>query len=165
MKEALPFLVPILIASGLFIMIGWIVWVDARRRHNQSKIASEIHGKLLDKFASSQELVDFLQTNEGRRFLESAGGPRANPLERVLKSIKLGVILTIVGLGWLLLGLTQRFDDEGALSLIGFLFESVGIGFLVSAAISYYFSKRWGLYAGTGLPRPDMAVSKPEETA
>lgn len=164
MEQALPFLVPILITLGLFIMIGWIVWVDARRRREQSMSAAEIHSKLLEKFATSQELVDFLQTDEGRRFLESAAGPRLNPLEKIIRSIKYGTILAVFGLGLLLLGLMGRVDDDGALTVIGFMFESVGVGFLISAAISHYFSKRWGLYRGENLPGSEVFVPKPGAT-
>lgn len=165
MERTLPFLIPILISLGLFAMVGWIVWVDARRRQAQSKAAAETHSKLLEKFTSSQELVEFLQTDEGRRFLESAAGPRLSPLEGVLRSARYGVILTIFGLGWLLLSLTGRYDDDGALTLIGVLIGSVGIGFLVSAAVSYYLSKKWGLLTAIGSGKPNTFVSKPEEAA
>src|SRR5206468_4142245 len=140
------FLVPIVVALGLFIMIGWVAWVESRRKQVQAKMAGEVHAKLLEKFATSDELVNFLRTDEGRRFMANAAGPGLNPLERILRSIKIGVVLVAIGVGWLLLGLTNRFDDEGALTLIGFVFESAGAGFLVAAGVSYYFSKKWKLF-------------------
>ena len=165
MESTLPFLIPILLGLGLFVMVGWIAWVDARRRQMQSKSAADIHMRLLDKFATSQEFVEFLQTDEGRRFMENAAGPQAHPLERVLRSVRYGVVLVVFGLGWLALGLTDRFNDEGAITFMGFLFESVGIGFLASAAITYYFSRKWGLYTGANLPKADVFVSRSGESA
>ena len=139
--------------------------MEAHKRRAFAKAAAEIHAKLLEKFTTSQELVDFLRTDEGRRFLENTAGPQANPLERTLRSIRYGVILTIIGVGWLLLGLTNRFDDDGALTVIGFFFESVGLGFLASAGISHYFSRKWGLYNGTDSHKTDLFAAKPNETA
>ena len=165
MERDLQMLVPILITLGFFIMIGWIVWVDARRRREMSKNAAEIHNKLLEKFATSHELVDFLQTDEGRRFLENSAGPRLNPLEKIIRSIKYGTILATLGVGLLVLGLLNRVDDEGGLTVFGFIIEGIGAGFLISAAVSHYFSKRWGLYPNENVPQPDVFVSKPMETA
>jgi hypothetical protein len=165
MERVLPFLIPILISLGLFAMVGWIVWVDARRRQTQSKTAGETHSKLLEKFTSSQDLVAFLQTDEGRLFLESASGSRLGPPERILRSVHYGVILTVAGLGWLSLGLTGRYDDDGALTVVGVLIGTVGVGFLVSAAVSSYLSKKWGLFTATGSGASSTFVTKPKESA
>ncbi|CAN5434803.1 MAG: hypothetical protein ACR2GW_10995 [Pyrinomonadaceae bacterium] len=164
MERVLPFLVPILISLGLFVMVGWIVWVNSRRRQAEAKAAAETHGKLLEKFTSSQELVDFLHTDEGRRFLESAAGPRLSPLEGVLRFARYGVILTIFGLGWLSLNLLGRYDDDGAFTLIGVLLGAVGVGFLVSAAVSYYLSQKWGLLTAIGSSKLNTFAAKPGET-
>ena len=146
MNSIMPFLVPIITSLALFTMISWIVWVEARRRQMQSKSVAELQSQLLAKFGSAQEFVQFMQTDEGRRFLATLAQVRLSPAERVLRSIRIGVILTIIGLGWLSLALTGRFDDDGALTVIGVLFLATGIGFLISAAISYRLSKAWGVF-------------------
>lgn len=158
MRDMMPFLIPILTSLGFFIMVGWIVWVDARRRQMQSKSIAELQSQLLERFGSAQEFVAFSQTEEGRRFLSTLASQRLNPLERILRSVRIGVILTIVGLGGLLLAMVYRFDEEG-FTIAGIVL-ALGIGFLVSAGVSYRLSKSWGLLTADEASKQSNLVSE-----
>ena len=72
------------------------------------------------------------------------GVARGGPIERILSSIQKGVTLTLFGLGFLFLGWKYRFDGD-VFNVIGVIGLSLGIGFLVSAGISYRLSKSLGL--------------------
>ena len=39
------------------------------------KLQSDVHGKLIDKFTSNQELAAYMETDAGRKFLEAAPIP------------------------------------------------------------------------------------------
>ena len=160
MEEILPFLVPILISLGLFTMIGWIVWVNARRRQAKIQAQTELNNRLLEKFGSAAEFVDFLQTEEGRHFLGSLSMEGLSPAERILRSVRTGVILSVAGLGGLLLSRLSGLDQR-AFIIIGITALALGIGFLVSAAVSYRLSKSWGLLAATEPGKPNVFVSAP----
>jgi hypothetical protein len=63
----------------------------------------------------------------------------------VLGSIQKGVIILLVGLTLVGIGLYS----EKAVTAVGALLAAVGLGFLVSAAITHHLSRRWGLIDGT----------------
>jgi hypothetical protein len=126
--------------------------IDYRRWNRLSKVQTEVHTKLLDRFTANEDLLAYIQTPAGRKFLESAPIPLqeqarsiAAPFARILWSIQAGVVLSVVGLG--LLFVSGRSADEIAqgLFVMGVLVLALGIGFAVSAVVSYGISKRLGL--------------------
>jgi hypothetical protein len=145
----------------LFATFGWVVWaiVEGRRRWMTVKARGEFYNRMIEKFGSAREFVDFLQTEGGLRFLETFSTERIGPMDRILGSAQKGCILTIVGLGLLLLGWKYRLEED-VFTVLGTVVLALGIGFLVSAGISYRLSKGWGLLAGMEPGRPQLA-SKP----
>ena len=133
----------------VFGMISWVVWVIAtniRQGHVAGNVA-RLHSQLLDKCASNQDLLSYLESGPGRRFLESSATSGANPSGRILNAVQAGAIFTLVG-GAILIahrGMTVGFDERQSLLLIGSIALAVGIGFLISAAVSYVLCKSWGL--------------------
>ena len=152
-NDAYPFLVFVMILGALL----WVfrVILENRRWGKVAKVQSEVHSKLLEKFSTSQELLAYMGTEAGKRFLESqpfqleAQGTRPTPYPfgRILLSMQLGVVVLLVGLGLLYL---QGHLTEGAEDclVLGTLASTVGIGFLLSAAASYGLSQHLGLLEG-----------------
>jgi hypothetical protein len=109
--------------------------------------------KLLDRFANNDELLTYVQSPAGSRFLESApimlDAPQKSvgaPLSRILWSMQGGIVLLAGGLG--LLFVSARVDlAEAAQPLrgLGIVAIAIGVGFIVSAAMSYVISERLGL--------------------
>ena len=141
----------------------WIIktLVDYRRWYRTSKVQTEVHTKLLDRFTSNEDLMAYMQTPSGRRFLESAPipieGPTRSvgaPLSRILWSLQAGVVLAVAGLG--ILFVSGRVIEEVAQAVfaLGVLVLALGAGFVVSAAASFLLSRRLGLLdAPTGAAR------------
>ena len=139
------------------VVVGVVIWLirtilETRRWNRVSKTQAEVHTKLLDRFTSSEELLAYIQTPVGRRFLESGPAPVAEdvrpvgaPFSRILLSIQAGVVLTAAALGMLFLN--SRMDDEVSafFLVIGVVTLAVGIGFLASSAAAYVISSRLGL--------------------
>jgi hypothetical protein len=148
------------------VVVGAVIWlirmvVDSRRWSRLSKVQFDVHTKLLDRFASSEELMAYIQTPAGRKFLESAPiqlhdevRPLGAPLSRILWSLQAGVVLAIAGLGVLLV--SSRFTDEPAqfFFVVGVVTLALGAGFIVSAAAAYGLSRKLGLL---DRPAPDHA--------
>lgn len=136
------------------LLVTWIVrtYIDYRRWLRISRVQTEVHNKLLDRFAGTGELLSYIQSSPGRRFLESAPipldpGPRAMgaPFGRILWSVQAGVVLTVVGLGFQLVSWRVIEDIGQPLALIGVLAMSLGIGFILSGGVSYILARRLGL--------------------
>ena len=145
------------IFSIFAIVTGTIIWlvkmlVDHRRWLRQSKIQTDVHNKLLDRFTSNEDLLAYVQTPAGKRFLESAPIPMQDeapmlsaPFSRILWSVQAGVVLTVAGFG--LLYVSTRFIDEPAqfFMVMGVLSVALGAGFVVSAVAAYALSRKLGL--------------------
>ncbi|MET0213022.1 MAG: hypothetical protein ABW292_08470 [Vicinamibacterales bacterium] len=145
------------IASGLIWIIKTIV--EYRRWNRVSKVHTEVHNKLLDRFTANEDLLAYMQTPAGKSFLESAPlsldsptRPMGAPLGRILWSVQAGVVLAAAGLG--LLFVSGRVVDEVAQPLfaIGVLALAIGAGFVVSAAASFLLSRRLGLFEAQPAP-------------
>jgi len=148
------------------IILGALLWVfkvilDNRRWGKVAKVQSEVHSKLLEKFGNTQDLLAYMGTEPGKRFLESqpfqleAPGTRPTPypVGRILLSVQLGVVVLLVGVGLLFLRGRVSEGAEGCL-ILGTLASTVGIGFLLSAAASYGLSQHLGLLEGVPSKRP-----------
>jgi hypothetical protein len=159
-------LMQFLAISGVFLTItGAVIWivrtiVEHRRWHRASKVHTEVHNKLLDRFTANEDLLAYMQTAAGRRFLESAplsldapARPVGAPLSRILWSVQVGVVLAAGGFG--LLFVSNRVIEEVAqpLFVIGVLALTVGAGFVVSAGASFLLSRRLGLFEPPASPR------------
>ena len=140
------------------IVLGTVIWgvrtvLDQRRWSRLSKIQADVHTKLMDRFSSNDELLAYVQTPTGKRFLESgpsplaeAGPAMAAPLSRILWSVQIGSVLLVTGLGfWLVSGRATWPEAREVFTITGTIVAAVGSGFLVSAGVSYGLSRRLGL--------------------
>jgi hypothetical protein len=138
----------VLMFWGFLMAIGWVVWVVSGtfRRARAARLQADVQGKLLDKFGSSRELLDYLHTTQGQRFLDFVVTERANPYSRILASAQAGVIMTLLGGALLMLQRMATVQEAAdALLVFGTLVLTLGIGFLASGALSFILSRSWGL--------------------
>ena len=152
--------------------IGLITWlirtiIDYRRWNKLAKVQAEVHTRILDRFTANDELLAYIQSQAGKRFLESSpimldDGPRsvAAPLGRILWSIQVGLVLAAAGVGLELVG--ARFTDEAAqpLHVLGPLAIALGVGFVVSAGVSFMISRKLGLIEP---PRAPLFPETPDQ--
>ena len=151
MESVIIFLTFGLLAFALAWLIRTII--EQKRWNKLSTRQADVHNKILDRFSSSTELLDYIKTPAGTKFLESAPiqvhEPRATPklpMTRVMWSVQLGVVMTAAALGMLLVS-TRFADDTGKeLFAMGVIAFSIGAGFVGSAAVSLFLSQRLGLW-------------------
>jgi hypothetical protein len=145
------------IFAGFGMAIAVVVWlirtiVDYRRWSRLAKVQTDAHTKLLDRFTANEDLLAYIQSPAGSKFLESSpikldAGPRSvgAPLGRILWSVQGGLVLVAGGIG--LEVVSRRVADEISqpLHVLGVLGIALGLGFLISAIISFVISQRLGL--------------------
>jgi hypothetical protein len=142
-----------------------IIWliktlIEHRRWSRLSKIQMEVHNKLMDRFTANEDLLAYIQTPAGKRFLESAPIPLESPrsinapLGRILWSAQAGAVATVLGAGVYIV--SQNTLEEVASPLAGFgvVIIALGIGFIASAVLAYVLTRRFGLL-------PDSAATEP----
>ncbi|HZP32558.1 MAG TPA: hypothetical protein VFB23_04265 [Candidatus Acidoferrales bacterium] len=136
---------------ALFAMIVLIVFIAARRRQAEIRARAEFQKQVLDKFSSGKEFAEFLGTEASQRFLAALTIPAMGARYRVLRTMRGGIIVTVLGFGFLVLtGIRHGFIVPGVLLL------ALGVGLLISAAASYYLSKKLS-GAGPATPGPPLS--------
>ena len=133
--------------------LAWLMktFVDYRRWLHVSRVQTEAHNKLLDRLAGHDDLMAYIQSPSGRRFLEAAPvleaepRPTSSPISRVLWSAQIGVVLAFAGIGLAIASLRVNQYIAPPLSTIGVLALSIGVGFILSAGGAYVLSRRLGL--------------------
>lgn len=150
--------------TAFAVVLGTLIWLirtalDQRRWNRLSKIQAEVHTKLMDRFSTNDELMTYVQTPSGRRFLESGPSPlqemapaMAAPFARILWSVQIGAVLLVTGLGLLFLSNRAVPAAQQLFYIAGCLATAVGTGFVVSAAAAYFLSRRLGLLEPPGPP-------------
>lgn len=136
------------IVATIFGTFGWVVYTISTniRKAHASRAVADLHSKLLDKCAASQDLVAYLESGSGQKFLESAGAEGSQPWSRILNAIQAGFVLSLVGVAELIVRSFEQNTDTGEFLLItGAVALAIGVGFLISAATSFALSKSWGL--------------------
>ena len=152
----------LLVFSVVTSVVVWLVktLLEQRRWARVSRTQMEVHTKLLDRFGSNEDVLAYMQTSSGKRFLEAAPIPIDSapsrgvgaPVSRILWSIQAGVVLAALGIG---LQLVRRYVTPVVappLLVMGVVALSIGIGFVISAVVSYLLSRRLGLLEAPAPP-------------
>lgn len=134
-------LIPIIGMLSLFGMISFVVWVGARTRSRIEEGRAALQTRMLEKFGSASEFVEFAKTPEGRRLIHGVSVDRPVMQMRIISAVRNGVILTLLGIAFIILGLTGPMDEGGQIA--GVILLAIGIGFLISAVLSRKLSKQW----------------------
>jgi hypothetical protein len=136
--------------------LGWLIRtiIEQKRWNKLSKTQAEVHNKILDRFGSSEELLEYVKSPAGTKFLESApiavrveraASSQNVPGSRIIRSIQIGVIVAAAALGLLLVSLRFKGETSEALFAMGGIAFFLGAGFIASALVSIVLSRRFGL--------------------
>lgn len=148
----------LVVASAIAFSFVWIVrtLIDHRRWSRLARVQADVHTKLLDRFSSSEEVMKYIETPAGQRFLQAApipvdAGPRAiaAPIGRVLWSVQVGLIVGALGIGLQAVSWNVEKEVASAISALSILLIAIAAGFLLSAVVSYALSRKLGI-----LPAP-----------
>ncbi len=145
-----PFLVFACVLAALLWLIH--VFLENKRWSRIFKLQMDVHGRLIDKFGSNQELLAYMGTEAGKRFLEAAPIPVEfereqrvpSAVARVLTPLQIGVVLTLLGAGLLFLRHALA-DLADPLLVFGTIVLMPGLGFIISAGITWALAGRLGL--------------------
>jgi hypothetical protein len=158
------FLVFVAVVVALFSLVRYVV--EYRRWARISKVNAEVHNKILDRFGSNEELLAYIDSPAGRRFLEATpiaatAAPARSvgaPFGRILLSVQVGVILLALGLGFLVISWDAIEEVKPVLTSLAVLGFCLGIGSIVSGGASYVLSRKLGLL-------PEGQPARPEHVA
>jgi hypothetical protein len=147
-------------------VIIWLVraFIQHRRWLKASQVQAEVHTKLMDRMTSHEELLSYVQSPAGRRFLEAApmrpeseGPSFSAPVGSIIWSLMAGVVLTVLGIGFRYAGNFVKDDGRDAIIVVGVVVLSLGVGFILAALMAFAVSSRLGLF-------PAKAVAESHST-
>jgi len=154
-EQFLNNVVPFLVFLGILLALLWLTrqFLENRRWGRIFKLQTDVHSKMIERFGSNQELLTYMGTDAGKRFLE--GAPLSvgfepeqrmpNAVARVLTPLQIGVVLTLLGIGLLSIRNYLGADMISPMLLMGVVVLMPGIGFIISAGITWLLAARLGL--------------------
>jgi hypothetical protein len=142
-------------------IISLLVWVirsviDHRRWLRVTRVQTEVHTKLMDRFTNNEDLLAYIQSPAARRFLESTpialdgeARPTSAPVARILWSLQAGIVLMALGGGFWFNAQGKVLPEvSDGFYVLGVVATALGVGFSVSALAAYVISARLKLFAG-----------------
>lgn len=148
--DGIPFLIFFCILSALL----WLthVLLENRRWNRIFKLQTDVHNRLIERFGTSQEMLTYMNTESGKRFLEAtpiATGidrrqPMPSPVARVLTPLQIGIVMTLLGAG--LIGMRHSvIGGDNPLLILGTIVLMPGLGFIISAGVTWVLARHLGL--------------------
>lgn len=142
------------ITTGIIFLVRTVV--EHWRWQRALKAQNELNAKLIDRFSTSEALLAYLQSPQGKALTEGPvmSQPMASrimdaPLSRIFWSLQAGAVVACAGIGLLMAarGVAGEIGGEGAsiFTAFGTVILAVGAGFLVSSVAAFFLSNRLGL--------------------
>ncbi len=140
--------------------VAFLFWLGHRayRAHMEARMRrAEGFNRLLDKFGSAKEFTDFLQTEQGKRFVEDPLPAPRGSTHRIIRFVQTGIVL--IGLGIAFFFNAYRLRDATEIrytsqasdcAFWGTFSVAVGLALLLTAVVSYILAQRWHLMNGNG---------------
>ena len=143
---------------GVGAFLGVVVWlvravIQHRRWLKASQVQADVHTKLMERMTTNEELLAYVQSPAGRRFLEAApiqaeaDAPRLGaPVGPIIWSMMAGIVLATVGVGFRLRRRYIGNDAQQAFIVVGVIILALGVGFILASVMAYLVSSRLGLF-------------------
>ena len=164
--QALGGLAAMIVGLTIIFCVVWVIRsvIEHRKWLRVSKTHVETHAKIMDRLTSNEDLITYMQSPAGRRFLEAAPIPLDSgrrmlnaPFGRILWSVQAGLVVAALGAGLLYASTRVASNEfysmgEVPLSVLGIAAVAIGLGFFVSAFFAYGLSARLGLFNPPSAP-------------
>lgn len=123
------FWIPVIAITGGIAMVIVVTLAGMQTRQRQAELRADVQMKLIDRFGTADEFVQFIKSQEGKQFL---GDAPQKARSAGVSGIRGGIILAFVGASFAVLGgINDRDWFVPAFILLG-----LGLGFFVSAIFS-----------------------------
>ena len=138
--------------GGFLAVVAWLVRaiIQHRRWLKASQVQADVHSKLMERMSSNEELLAYVQSPAGRRFIEAAPlrpeETSSAPIGSIIFSMMAGIVLSTVGAGFRVAGSYAGDEPQKAFNVVGIIILALGIGFMIASLMAYALSSRLGLF-------------------
>ena len=135
-------LIPIFGIVASMIVTVFIVYYVFRTRQRKAELAAEVQSKLIDRFNNAPELIDFLQSPNGKQFVSGVQSANAHfARDRVISGVTRAIIVFALGLAFVVMA----FGVDNDFWVPAAILFCLGAGMLIASWVSYRLSQRFGL--------------------
>lgn len=132
-------MIPIIGILGSSTMVVLVVWLVSKARTRRAEVQAEVQSKLIDRFNSAPELIDFLQSSAGRQFVSGVqSAPAQMVRERIISGFSRSIILTMLGAAFGILSFFYSDDFAVPAAILFFL----GLGYVIATYVSLKLANR-----------------------
>lgn len=143
---------------ALTLILGVLTWlvravIQHRRWLKASQVQADVHSKLMDRMTTNEELLQYIQSPAGRRFLDAAPmRPEAEalsssaPVGPIIWSMMAGIVLATVGAGFRWSASFIADDSRQAFIVVGVIVVALGLGFIMASLMAFAVSSKLGLF-------------------
>jgi len=159
MRELLDYGIPFLVFLCILTAVLWLthVLLENRRWNRIFNLQNDVHSKLLERFGTSQEVLTYMSTDAGKKFLEATpiavgierSQPVPSPVARVLTPLQIGTVMSLLGIGLIFLRNSVP-GAGGPLLVLGTVVLMPGLGFIISAGVTWMLARHLGLMPERG---------------
>jgi hypothetical protein len=156
----LDFLPPMIVGLAFIYMLGAVITaaLESRRRALAIRTHADLLNRVLEKFGSSRDFFELSESPGGKRLLEALGSEPNGVGEKILAAVQRGVVLTVLGVGVLLLSVAIHAAAlQEFIRIVGGVCLALGLGYLGSSVLSYRLARSMGLLVRSGKSSPEMA--------
>ena len=142
--EVSVYMIPITLGVAFCAMMAAISYFSSKSKSDKARYQAEVQARLIDKFGTGPEFVQFLDSPQGRKFLgEIESAPKVRTQDRMLSGIRNATVLSFLGAAFVLLSL---FTYERGMIFPGLLLLALGLGYLASVILTKRLSREWGMF-------------------
>ena len=134
---------------GNLAFVAFIVWMVLHYKVKREQNRAEERERLLARFGTGPEVLDLLNSDAGDKLLRAFAPRGKHPVERLGGAITGGLVTLFMGLAFLVLAWAGLVGGE-AFYVPGTIMTAIGVGILISVAISASLLKRSGLLPRNG---------------
>jgi hypothetical protein len=126
-------MIPIVGIVASFTAAILIVYFTSRSRQRRIEVQAEMQSKLIDRFGTAPELIAFLQSEPGQKFVTGVQtAPTLLMHDRIVGGFRRAVVLTMLGVGFLFL----YFAADRDFLIPAVILLALGIGYLLAGVLS-----------------------------
>lgn len=142
--EISVYMIPITLGVAFCAMVAAISYFSSKSKSDKARYQAEVQARLLDKFGTGPEFVQFLDSPQGRKFLgELESAPKVRTQDRMLSGIRNATVLSFLGAAFTILSF---FTYEHGMIFPGLLLLALGLGYLASVILTKRLSREWGMF-------------------
>lgn len=132
----------VIIVPAVMAFFGWFIHIILKWR--QSKYRLNLQLKLVEKISSSEDLVKFISTGAGEKFISSSNFETLSSKNKIMGAIYKGIIFVMLGIALFVIKNVAN-EIAPAFVIFGAVSFSIGLGYIVATIVSFNLAKKLGM--------------------